>query len=106
RNVLVKAKKLLLKFQKVLEQEKSCKEKGVCPMCRELANKVKELMIKKEEDGVILKQLTKICKTKVPNKQANCLEIAMKLSEEAMKVKDATFLNTENMCRKAGACRL
>ncbi|ELP86524.1 chromosome partition protein, putative, partial [Entamoeba invadens IP1] len=44
------------------------------------------------------------CNKEVPEKQTNCLDVAMRLSEYAVKVFDPVKFKVSTACKKIGVC--
>ncbi|BFU25680.1 hypothetical protein CL6EHI_048580 [Entamoeba histolytica] len=92
--------------EELIKKQNQCKDKGDCPLCRTLTELTKKNLIERKEDGVILKEMEKVCKRFVPEKQTNCFNLALKIAEHALKVRDPLTFNTEQTCRKIGVCGL
>jgi len=75
-----------------------------CRYCHILGRIVKGALRRREEDRVILERLHHRCNKETPDNQAVCLEVAMRLTEVAVKSFDPFKFRVASACKKIGVC--
>jgi len=75
-----------------------------CRYCHILGRIVKGSLRRREEDRIILERLHHRCNKETPENQAVCLEVAMRLTEQAVKTFDPFKFRVASACKKIGVC--
>jgi len=75
-----------------------------CRYCHILGRIVKGALRRREEDRVILERLHHRCNKETPDNQAVCLEVAMRLTEVAVRVFDPFKFRVASACKRIGVC--
>jgi len=98
----VRTRKFLIE---ALKPKVTCKGGIVkCRYCHILGRIVKTSLKKREEDRVILERLHHRCNKELPENQAQCIEVAMRLTEVAVKTFDPFKFRVTSACKKIGVC--
>ncbi|KAL7719720.1 DNA double-strand break repair Rad50 ATPase [Entamoeba marina] len=75
-----------------------------CQYCKSLGRIVKKSLNLHENDRVILERLQHRCSKEIPDRQTQCLDVAMRLSEYAVNVFDPIKFRVAGACKKIGVC--
>ncbi|KAL7719002.1 DNA double-strand break repair Rad50 ATPase [Entamoeba marina] len=75
-----------------------------CQYCKSLGRIVKKSLTLHENDHIILERLQHRCSKEIPEHQTQCLDVAMRLSEYAVKIFDPIKFRVANACKKIGVC--
>ncbi|EDR24255.1 DNA double-strand break repair Rad50 ATPase, putative [Entamoeba dispar SAW760] len=75
-----------------------------CRYCHSLGRILKVSLRNREEDRIILERLHHRCNKELPENQARCIDVAMRLTEVAVKVFDPVKFRVASACKKIGVC--
>lgn len=93
-------------LEEAIKPKVTCKGKGVinCNYCHSLGRILKVALRNREEDHIILERLQHKCSKELPENQARCMDVAMKLSAYGVKFFDPMKFKVAKACQKIGVC--
>jgi hypothetical protein len=93
-------------LKEAVKPKVTCDGKNIidCRYCKILGKIVKSSLKSRETDRVILERLTHRCNKEEPKDQTRCLDVAMRITEVALKQFDPNKFKVSQTCKRIGVC--
>ncbi|KAL7717110.1 hypothetical protein QTN25_005389 [Entamoeba marina] len=99
-------KRKVAQIKSLLKKPLICKSKGSCPLCLHLGQIMKNGLIKRMNDDMILGKMKRFCSKQKSGLQQMCMESSLKVAQYGFKVSDPYTFDHEQICQKIGMCSL